>query len=234
MLVAAAFCPHPPVILPEVAAGASADLDSLRTACDAVVAGLVTAGSDEVIVVGGGVQTRRIGAAARGSFAGFGLDLAAGWGEDAGGVVEELPLSLTVGAWLLGRAGYSGPVSGAVIDHAAAPEDCRSLGRDLACGDERIALLVMADGSAKRQEEAPGAFDARAESFDRTVAAALAEADPAALGRLDPALARDLWAAGRAAWQVAAGAADGPMRGSVTYDEAPYGVGYLVARWERR
>jgi hypothetical protein len=57
---------------------------------------------------------------------------------------------------------------------------------------------------------------------------------------LDPGLAADLWCDGRASWQAAAGAvlADstgvrGEWRGRLRYDDAPYGVGYLVASWTR-
>ncbi|MGH3381207.1 MAG: rRNA adenine N-6-methyltransferase family protein, partial [Actinoallomurus sp.] len=51
---------------------------------------------------------------------------------------------------------------------------------------------------------------------------------------LDPALAAELRAAGRPPWQVLAGAArDGRYAGEILADEAPYGVGYLVASWAR-
>jgi hypothetical protein len=41
-----------------------------------------------------------------------------------------------------------------------------------------------------------------------------------------------LWAAGRAPWQVLAGAAgDSPVKAQVLYEGAPYGVGYVVATW---
>ena len=59
---------------------------------------------------------------------------------------------------------------------------------------------------------------------------------PRALLALDVALARDLLVAGRAAWQALAGAAlDAPPAGGwharLTYDDAPFGVGYFVAAW---
>jgi hypothetical protein len=52
----------------------------------------------------------------------------------------------------------------------------------------------------------------------------------AALASLDPDLARDLLATGRAAWQVLAGAvsAGGRAAGQVLYADAPFGVGYFV------
>ena len=67
------------------------------------------------------------------------------------------------------------------------------------------------------------------------MAEALAKADVGALARLDPGPAAELAAAGRAPWQVLAGAAgDGEFTGALLADEAPYGVGYLVASWLRR
>ena len=57
---------------------------------------------------------------------------------------------------------------------------------------------------------------------------------PQTLLALDPALSDELLVAGRAPWQVLAGAADGgSWSAAVTYDAAPYGVTYLVATWTR-
>ena len=82
----------------------------------------------------------------------------------------------------------------------------------------RTALLVVGDGAATHTEKAPGYLDERAGPFDDAVAAALATADPAALAALDPALAADLWAAGRAPWQVLAGATrDGTWEGELLH-----------------
>ncbi|HMA47188.1 MAG TPA: hypothetical protein VKP11_08320, partial [Frankiaceae bacterium] len=97
----------------------------------------------------------------------------------------------------------------------------------------RVALLVMGDGSAARAAHAPRGEDPRARPFDASVAAALGSADAAALLALDPSLARELVAAGRASWQVLAGAAAGRRwAGHLVYDDAPYGVGYVIATWE--
>jgi aromatic ring-opening dioxygenase LigB subunit len=106
------------------------------------------------------------------------------------------------------------------------------LGRGLAELADRVVLLVMGDGSACRTVKAPGYLDERAESFDAAVTAALADADTAALAGLDDRLAAELQAAGRAPWQVLAGAAEGAgLGGRLLYEEAPYGVGYFVAAW---
>ncbi|CAM5593828.1 Catalytic LigB subunit of aromatic ring-opening dioxygenase OS=Streptomyces gougerotii OX=53448 GN=GCM10010227_21760 PE=4 SV=1 [Streptomyces diastaticus subsp. diastaticus] len=80
--------------------------------------------------------------------------------------------------------------------------------------------------------KAPGYLDERAAPFDEAVAKALGTADTTALAALDPALAEEVGAAGRAPWQVLAGAAaEAGLTGELLHDEAPYGVGYFVAAW---
>lgn len=218
-MLAAVVCPHPPLLVPEVAAGAAGELDDLRAACDAALrAGLAT-GPERVVVVGSGPATREWPADAAGALPNLGLPGPAG----------ELPLSLTIGRWLLERVGWDGPMVLQAVDATATADDCAAL----AAGASSM-LLVMGDGSARRSVAAPGHFDERAEGFDAAVAAALAAADPDALLKLDVDLAVELLAAGRPAWQVLAGAAAGrPWGGTLHYDAAPYGVGYLVASWLR-
>lgn len=222
MLIAAAVCPHPPLLVPEVACGAAPELDSLRAACAEAVRRL--AGAGPLVVVGSGPATREFEPDAAGSLRPYGADVMAGVGPAV------LPLSLTIGRRLLGAPpdGYL-----AVADDAT-PSACARLGAELAVRADRVALLVMGDASACRTERSPGYLDGRAEGFDAGIARALAGADAGALARLDPGLAADLLAAGRAPWQVLAGAAgDGRFTGELLADEAPYGVGYLVASWTR-
>jgi hypothetical protein len=155
----------------------------------------------------------------------------------AEGSVEALPLGVLMGIWLVNRSFHpENPVScGVVSVPREDPLDaCARLGARLV-GDGPVALLVMGDGSACRGPASPGYSDPRADRYDRTVAAALAAVDTAALRALDPVLSGELSVAGRAAWQVLAGAAEssGPgMKGELLYDAAPYGVGYFVATWE--
>ncbi|GAA2381277.1 class III extradiol dioxygenase subunit B-like domain-containing protein [Dactylosporangium salmoneum] len=223
-LVAAAVCPHPPLLVPEVAAGAAGELDDLRAACRAAVAHLANASVDSLIVVGSDTRTVRRAAPFGGTLSPWGIDLPVG---DPSG--EPLPLSLLIGAWLAPGAGSFQSVAA-----DATPQQCADLGRELAGEADRVALLVLGDGSACRTEKAPGFFDERAEGFDAAVASALAGADAGALAAVDPGTAADLWAAGRAPWQVLAGAADRQMAGELLYDAAPYGVGYFVATWSER
>ncbi|NKZ05052.1 hypothetical protein [Actinomadura latina] len=231
MLVAAAVCPHPPVLVPEMAGEAAPELDGLRAACDSAAGRL--AGADVLVVVGGGARTRAYGPDAYASLRPYGL----GWTSpaDPRDGAEALPLSLTIGRWLLERQEIAAGARYQAVAFDSEPEACLALGRELAKAAGDVALLVMGDGSACRSEKAPGYLDVRARPHDERVARALAAVDTAALAALDPDVSRDVQAAGRAAWQVLAGAAgDTPgLTGELLADEAPYGVGYFAASWSR-
>jgi hypothetical protein len=119
------------------------------------------------------------------------------------------------------------------VDQAAPAAECLRLGAELAQRTGRVAMLAMGDGSARKAVGVPGAPDPEAEGYDAEVAAALAVADPARLARLAPALDEELMVAGRAAWQVLAGAASGRrLQGHLRRAVAPFDVGYLVASWD--
>lgn len=239
MLVAAAVCPCPPLLVPEVAAGAAPELDVARAACTDALGVLAAARPDRLVVVGpaDGPGPEVYPQGTRGSFRGFGVDLDVGLGPDRGAEPErtgrELPYGFAVGAWLLERTGWAdAPVEGIGVGEALPADRCAALGRDVAARAGRIALLVLGDASACRTLKAPGYLDERAAPFDAEVGRALGAADVTALAALDAALARELKVSGRAPWQVLAGAAeDTALAGTPLYEDAPYGVGYVVATW---
>lgn len=237
MLVAAAVCPCPPLLVPEVAVGAAPELDAARAACTDALGVLAAARPDRLVVVGPvegpGVEAYPEGTA--GSFRGFGvpLDVRLGRAGEDSASGRELPYAHSVGAWLLGRTGWSdAPIEGVGVGEPLAAERCIQEGRDLAARAERVALLVMGDASACRTLKAPGYLDERAAPFDAEAARALGTADVEALRALDTGLARELKVSGRAPWQVLAGAAEhAGLEGALLYEGAPYGVGYIVAAW---
>ncbi|WNI22060.1 class III extradiol dioxygenase subunit B-like domain-containing protein [Streptomyces sp. ITFR-16] len=236
MLVAAAVCPCPPLLVPDVAAGAAPELDAARTACTDALGVLAASRPDLLIVVGPADAAGRgpHPEGATGGFREFGVPLDVRLGRHPGPAADRpLPPSLAVGAWLLARTGWAdAPVEGLGVGEPLETARCTDAGRALAARADRVALLVMGDGSACRSLKAPGYLDERAEAFDAAAARALGAADTAALTALDEALAYELAAAGRAPWQVLAGAAEGAgLDGRLLYDDAPYGVGYLVAAW---
>ncbi|MFE9654724.1 hypothetical protein [Micromonospora sp. NPDC006431] len=236
-LVAAAVCPHPPLIVSELAGAAAGELDDLRAAADVALARLLAAAPEVILLVGGGPESRVFGSADSGSLRGYGLDRPVRLWPAACSGAEVLPLSLTVGAWLVGRTGTELPRLARSVAEGATPAECAELGAALADESERrTAVLVLGDGSACRGTRAPGYDDPRAEAYDDGVARALAGADAAALLGLDPVRSAELKVAGRAPWQVLAGAvraAGGDWRGDLGYYQAPYGVSYFVANWDR-
>jgi hypothetical protein len=273
MLVAAAVCPCPPLLVPDVAAGAAAELDALRAACADAVGVLAASRPERLVVIGPAERPGRgvFAQGAGGSFRPFGVPLDVTLGEppvrlpervspvppavggpqdtrppgdvtppqdvtlpeDVPPAEDERPLppSLAVAAWLL-RGWSAAPVEGLGVGERLEQERCATTGRAVAGSAGRVALLVMGDGSACRTVKAPGYLDERAEPFDAAVAAALGDADIRALAALDPELAQSLKAAGRAPWQVLAGAAEGAgLGGELLYETSPYGVAYFVASW---
>ena len=211
MIIAAAVCPHPPVLVPELASGAASELDDVRSAALASVATLVSMEPDRVVIVGSGELGEPVDESAGGTLAGHGVDVRAG-GDDV-----VLPLSLTIGAWLLDQAGWDGP---------------RTYTTTSVPIDDRAALLVMAGGSARRSLKAPGYLDERAEAHDAAIGAALANGDADALASLDVHLGDELLAPGARALVVLGEMTKGAdVTARLRWDGAPFGVGYWVADW---
>jgi len=231
MLIAAAVCPHPPLLVPEVTGTAdpgARELRHLRAACREAVAVLLGEAPDLLVVVGGAGQTAEYPATAGGSLRDFGVPFTVG-------ADPVLPLSLTIGMWLLaGAVPPSPPVTWQAIAFGAAAADSLNLGEKLAALAPRVALLVMGDGPGRRARGVPGATDPGADRYDDQVSAALAAADPGALAALDPRRDEELFVAGRAAWQALAGAAPpGAFTADLRYAAAPFEVSYYVATWVR-
>jgi len=246
MLTAAAACPHPPLLIPEATGAPGAgdpELGRLRAACDQAVAALLAGRPDLVVVVGSDPKTARAIQYPPDAVADlheFGVPSIVcgppGRQDDS----PVLPLSLTIGKWLLWRAG-TGPRApraawwGIAAD--AAPAECLEVGRQLAALAPRVAMLAMGDGPGRRARRAPGTADPEADRYDDQLAAALAVGDPGALAALDPGQDGRLLIAGRAAWQVLAGAA-GPeadrFDADLRYRGVPYEVTYIVASWRLR
>jgi hypothetical protein len=217
---AVAFCPSPPLLVPELAAGAAGELDPLRAACRQAVGRLLAARPDEVVVIGTGSGGGRFPPGSTGTLAGYGVPVTATL-PGAPPRPGRMPLSLTLGAWLLAGSGV--PCRAVAVD-GDAPEL-----------PDAPAYLVVGDGSARRSQRAPGYVDPRAEPFDAAVAAALAAGDAGALRDLDPVLGAALLAAGVPAWRAVGRALAGRRyEADLRYDAAPYGVGYFVASWAAR
>lgn len=232
MIVGCAVCPHPPLLLRELTGGQDVAA-RLREDCGRALAQLFALDPEVIVVVGGADQTgyRSTGPVPVGAFGGAGNRA-----QPAG----PLPLSLGVARRLLDGQAHGEdpagalqlPVEMATVAWDATAEDAEYLARSITGRPERVGLLVMGDGSARRGVKAPGHLDDRAFGFDERVHRALADGDANALLGLEADLAAELMVAGRAAWQVmAAAVGEGPRRSEVLHADDPFGVSYFVAVW---
>lgn len=221
MIVRAAVVPELPALLPGATGRPVPEVEEIRDAARDAVRWVLAAEPDAVVTLAGDADTRSWSADAPARSAGY---------LGAPAPAASLPLGLSVLRALA-------PDDSALHRQSVAVDtigiEAARLGARLADTAARVGLLVAGDGSARRTLKAPGYLDDRAVGFDDVVDSALTAGDAAALLGLDVALAADLLVAGRAAWQVLAGAVgDRPVRASVAYRGDPFGVQYWVARWQ--
>jgi hypothetical protein len=215
MIAAIACCPCTALLIPEAGGVATPEMDAVRAACDRALATMLASGVEAVTVLGPAELSQPL----RNLMPGLPLP-----------AIDELPLPYAVAAYLLDRAGWSGPRHYAPVPAVGAP--IPALGK----AATHTGLLIMGDGSARRGEKAPGYLDPRAEPFDDLVAAALSDGDSGALADLDAALGVELLAAGVGPWKAlgalgAVGALNGLWHAELLYSGIPFGVAYFVAAW---
>lgn len=234
MIIRAAILPHPPLLVPELVGNVRTRTEPVRAACVGAAVRLAAAAADWVAVAADPAGPVTLPAGACGSFAGYGVDVPVTLDPTRDPAPDPLlPLPALVAGWLREQAGAR-RVTVHLVPPDLSPDECRRVGADLAAGADPVGLLVLADG-ANRHPGAAARPDDRAGPFDMGIAAALAAADPGALLAVDPGVAAELGAQGRAAWQVLAGAAlaGGRWTGDLRYSGQPFGVAYHVAVWDR-
>jgi hypothetical protein len=197
--------------------------DRLRVACGEALQTVLGLRPDVVLVVGEGPAGVRYGA-------GDAVDLARWGGTGAvpfagrvrpGG--RQLPLAHAVGARLLDEAGHAGTRLGVT------PDDLADALTQL---PGPVGVLAMGDGAVRRPAGTPGPLDPAATGFDGVVATALDQGDAPALAGLDLAEAGRLGADGARTWAAVGTVLSGrSITGRLILDEAPLGVGHLVADW---
>lgn len=229
MLSAIALSPSAPVLVPELAGGAVREVADFRAAAVAAAAQL----PDRWIAVGVADADGVVEPAARGTFAGYGVDVPVRLSPDAPAAVTALPLCALFAGWLRDHANPNASVQVRACDRDldvdAALARGRSLRSEIDETPEPVGVLVIADGARTLTPAAPGGYDPDSPSVQAELDDALAVGDTAALTRLPNAIV------GRVAFQVLAGlvghdrvAARELVRG------APYGVGYFVGLWSPR
>jgi hypothetical protein len=232
MIIAAALCPAAPLLVRELT-GTDPVVPDLRAACVVAAAELGAAAPDVIAIVG-------VADHAATWNAGWALDMAvfapraqrqaSTWPPAGTKSSPDMPPALGIGGWLLDQVGCDADRILRSVAHDEPADGCAHVGATLASARERVALLVMADGSARRSRNAPGYLDERSAAFDASVEDAIRGGRLDALLSLDASLAQELMATGRPAWQVLAGALRGrKVTSDVRYSDDPFGVAYMVA-----
>jgi hypothetical protein len=230
VLSAIAIIPSAPVLVPELAGAAAADVADLAAAVLAAAALL----PPRWIVVGTGPADGVLGPHGVGTFAGFGADVRVRLSPQAD-QRREPPADLPVCALLAGWArGQARPDAVAQVHLYASDHDAETAlarGRQLRAEIDRapdpIGVLVVADGANTLTPSAPGGYEPGNADAQLALDDALADGDVAALTRLPQQIL------GRVAFQVLAGlAGPGPRSAKELYRGAPYGVGYFAGAWQ--
>ncbi|GAB2999826.1 hypothetical protein [Mycobacterium bourgelatii] len=228
MLSSIAIVPSAPVLVPELAGAASAELADLSAAVAVAAALLPT----RWIAIGVGAQDTVVGPDAVGTFAGFGADVRVRLSPgDTTQPPSELPLCALMAGWVRGQAR---PDAEAQVRSYATDEDPdvalargRALRAEIDQSPGPVGVLVVADGANSLTPKAPGGYDPRSAEFQLHLDDALASGDVGALHRLPPQIL------GRTAFHVLAGLVElGPRAAKELYRGAPYGVGYFAGVWQ--
>ncbi|MBS4729990.1 hypothetical protein MSM1_17125 [Mycobacterium sp. SM1] len=230
MLAAIAIVPSAPVLVPELAGAAAAELAEARAAVIAAAASL----PPRWIVIGAGRADGAWRPETAGTFAGFGADLRVRLSPPAGEQAEqlaELPLCALFAAWARGQARPEASAEVRVYAGTHGADAALARGRQLRTEIDQSAeptgVLVVADGVTTLTPTAPGGYEPRDAGVQRALDDALACGDIAALSRLPEQVV------GRVAFQVLAGLAEpAPRSTKELYRGAPYGVGYFAGVWQ--
>ncbi|KAA0112139.1 hypothetical protein [Mycolicibacterium sp. P1-5] len=226
MLSAVVLTPSAPVLVPELAGAASADVAEFRAAAVAAAAEL----PDCWIAVGVGVQDQVIGSDTRGTFAGYGVDVPVALSPDAAAALSTLPLCALFTGWVRGQANPNARAQVRVYntehDAATAIGHGRELRAEIEAADGPVGVLVVADGANTLTPPAPGGYDPESVPVQAALDEALAAGDVDSLTRLPDGIV------GRVAYQVLAGLIQTrPRSATGLVTGAPYGVGYFVGTW---
>ena len=213
-------------MVPELAAGAAAELADLRDAVTEAAASL----PQRWVAIGVGPADDVFGPQRVGTFAGYGVDRRVTLPPSAGDPPTELPLCALIAGWVRCQAK---PEARAEVRVYAADHDvdgALARGRRLRAEiDEAVdptGVLVVADGAHTLTPPAPGGYDPDSISTQAALDDALAAGDATALTRLPDIIV------GRVAYQVLAGLVEpAPRSAKELYRGAPYGVGYFAGVW---
>jgi hypothetical protein len=227
VLGAIAIIPSAPVLVPQLAGAAAAEIADLREAVIAAAASL----PPRWIAVGAGEADGLVRPDNVGTFGGFGVDLPVRLAPQADRPPGELPLCALMTAWVREQAR---PEASAEVRVYASDHDvdvALGRGRQLRAQIDDVAeptgVLIVADGATTLSPAAPGGHNPRDTQVQLALDDALGCGDLAALARLPGQVV------GRVPFQVLAGLAEpAPRSAKELYRGAPYGVGYFAGIWQ--
>ncbi|OBH55498.1 hypothetical protein [Mycobacterium sp. E2479] len=229
MLSAIAIVPSAPVLVPDLAGTATAEVADLTAATLAAAALL----PDRWVAIGTGPDDRVLSPDLVGTFAGFGVDVRVRLSARSDEAVPpvEFPVCALIAGWVRGQAQPDASAQVRIYRTDRESDAALSLGRHLRAEIDRVAqpvgVLVVADGANTLTPAAPGGYHPEYADAQEALDDALALGDIAALRRLPPQIL------GRVAFQVLAGLAEpGPRSAKEFYRGAPYGVGYFAGAWQ--
>ena len=230
MLGAIAIVPSAPVLVPELAGAAAAEVAELRAAVIAAAAAL----PPRWVVVGvgpDGTADAVLGPERVGTFAGYGVDLVVRLSAQADAPPAWLPLCALFAGWLRDQAQPDAHAEVRVYsgdrDAEAALAIGRQLRREIDAVAEPTGVLVVADGAHTLTPAAPGGYHPADADVQLALDDALACGDLATLTRLPGQIV------GRVAFGVLAGLTEPtPRSAKELYRTAPYGVGYFAGVWQ--
>lgn len=227
MLGTVAIVPSAPVLVPELAGAAAAEVADLRTAVIAAAAAL----PPRWIAIGVGESDAVFGPRSAGTFAGFGVDVQVQLSRGGCAESAELPLCALFTGWLRGQAQPDASaetrVFSADLDATAAMDQGRRLRLEIERATDPVGVLIVADGAATLTLAAPGGYHPGDLDVQRALDDALATGDITALANLPGQVV------GRVAFQVLAGLAEpAPRSAKELHRAAPYGVGYFAGIWQ--
>ncbi len=125
------------------------------------------------------------------------------------------------------------PISPSLLDGKAHYDFGRQLKRILHADPKRVAIIASADLSHKLGPESPGGASAEGPQFDAGIKAALETNDIAKLMAMSPSLVEGAGQCGYRPIMIMLGALDEiNVSSKVLSYEAPFGVGYLTAKYD--
>ncbi len=248
------MCPGAPLLVPGVAPALVATVPDLLESCRLAVASL--AGADRILLLTSGPRMRDRGTRATRPTVlhppGTPISSAAltggGWPAHFDGLLSTGTPATPTAVAVAARAGVGVVVGAALLagglinlpttavelgDEGASPAELYAAAGSSA---DRIGVLLIGEGSAARGPDSPAGPQREAADLDGQLGRALADGDPSALSgavSIGRAVAdRLMFSAGPGFAALAALTADrAPLLAHLLYDEAPFGVGYLVATW---